>query len=136
MVERFQLKAFVEAVMVVDEGVATTKDVDLGMMMGAGILPGTAGPRRRGRPRRDARAARAGRARVGRRVRGAPAPAAARESGTAGQEDRPGILLLPAGGRRLRAEGDDPARDARRTRDLLAQSAPDQPDLAAGGRAT
>ena len=40
VVERFQLKAFVEAVMVVDEGVASTKDVDLGMMMGAGILPG------------------------------------------------------------------------------------------------
>ncbi len=40
VVERFQLKAFVEAVMVVDEGVSTTKDVDLGMMMGAGILPG------------------------------------------------------------------------------------------------
>jgi enoyl-CoA hydratase / 3-hydroxyacyl-CoA dehydrogenase len=40
VVDRFQLKAFVEAVMVVDEGVATTKDVDLGMMMGAGILPG------------------------------------------------------------------------------------------------
>src|SRR6266513_5021271 len=38
--ERFQLKAFVEAVMLVDEGVSTTKDVDLGMMMGAGILPG------------------------------------------------------------------------------------------------
>src|ERR671937_3314903 len=37
---RFQLKAFVEAVMLVDEGVAQTKDVDLGMMMGAGILPG------------------------------------------------------------------------------------------------
>jgi enoyl-CoA hydratase / 3-hydroxyacyl-CoA dehydrogenase len=40
VVERFQLKAFCEAVMVVDEGVATTKDVDLGLMMGAGILPG------------------------------------------------------------------------------------------------
>ncbi len=40
VVERFQLKAFVEAVMLVDEGVASTKDVDLGMMMGAGILPG------------------------------------------------------------------------------------------------
>src|SRR5919197_396455 len=40
VVERFQLKAFVEAVMLVDEGVAQTKDVDLGMMMGAGILPG------------------------------------------------------------------------------------------------
>jgi enoyl-CoA hydratase/3-hydroxyacyl-CoA dehydrogenase len=40
VVERFQLKAFVEAAMLVDEGVASTKDVDLGMMMGAGILPG------------------------------------------------------------------------------------------------
>src|SRR5919198_3629155 len=40
VVERFQLKAFVEAVMLVDEGVASTKDVELGMMMGAGILPG------------------------------------------------------------------------------------------------
>jgi enoyl-CoA hydratase/3-hydroxyacyl-CoA dehydrogenase len=40
VVDRFQLKAFVEAVMLVDEGVTTTKDVDLGMMMGAGILPG------------------------------------------------------------------------------------------------
>ena len=40
VVDRFQLKAFVEAAMLVDEGVATTKDVDLGMMMGAGILPG------------------------------------------------------------------------------------------------
>src|SRR5919198_308758 len=40
VVERFQLKAFVEGVMLVDEGVTTTKDVDLGLMMGAGILPG------------------------------------------------------------------------------------------------
>ena len=40
VVERFQLKAFVEAVRLVDEGVAATKDVELGMMMGAGILPG------------------------------------------------------------------------------------------------
>lgn len=40
VVERFQLKAFVEAAMLVDEGIASTKDVDLGMMMGAGILPG------------------------------------------------------------------------------------------------
>jgi len=40
VVERFQLKAFVEAVMLVDEGVTGTKDVELGMMMGAGILPG------------------------------------------------------------------------------------------------
>jgi enoyl-CoA hydratase/3-hydroxyacyl-CoA dehydrogenase len=40
VVERFQLKAFAEAVSLVNDGVATTKDVDLGLMMGAGILPG------------------------------------------------------------------------------------------------
>src|SRR6476659_3566075 len=40
VVDRFQLKAFAEAVMVVGEGVGATKDVELGMMMGAGILPG------------------------------------------------------------------------------------------------
>src|ERR671910_14558 len=40
VVERFGLKALAEACRVIDEGVSTTKDVDLGMMMGAGILPG------------------------------------------------------------------------------------------------
>src|ERR671919_1017762 len=40
VVERFGLKALAEACLVVDEGVSTTKDIELGMMMGAGILPG------------------------------------------------------------------------------------------------
>jgi enoyl-CoA hydratase/3-hydroxyacyl-CoA dehydrogenase len=40
VVERFQLKALAEACRVIDEGVSTAKDVELGMMMGAGILPG------------------------------------------------------------------------------------------------
>src|ERR687891_2313582 len=40
VVERFGLKALAEACLLVDEGVSTTKDIDLGMMMGAGILPG------------------------------------------------------------------------------------------------
>jgi len=40
LVERFGLKAIVEACLVVEEGVAGTKDVDVGMMAGAGILPG------------------------------------------------------------------------------------------------
>jgi enoyl-CoA hydratase/3-hydroxyacyl-CoA dehydrogenase len=40
VVERFQLKAFNEACLVLEEGVAGAKDIDLGMMMGAGILPG------------------------------------------------------------------------------------------------
>src|SRR3954463_6599007 len=40
LVERSQLKALVEACLVVEEGVAGTKDVDIGMMAGAGVMPG------------------------------------------------------------------------------------------------
>jgi enoyl-CoA hydratase / 3-hydroxyacyl-CoA dehydrogenase len=39
VVDRFLLKAFVESCLVLEEGVATTKDIDLGMMAGAGIMP-------------------------------------------------------------------------------------------------
>jgi enoyl-CoA hydratase/carnithine racemase len=39
VVDRFVLKAFVEACLVLEEGVATSKDIDLGMMAGAGIIP-------------------------------------------------------------------------------------------------
>ncbi len=37
--ERFSLKAFVEACLVLEEGVATTRDIDLAMMTGAGLVP-------------------------------------------------------------------------------------------------
>ena len=40
LVERFGLKALIESCLVVEDGVAQTKDVEIGMMMGAGILPG------------------------------------------------------------------------------------------------
>jgi enoyl-CoA hydratase/carnithine racemase len=40
LVERFGLKALVECCRLVEEGVAGIKDVDLGMMTGAGIMPG------------------------------------------------------------------------------------------------
>jgi enoyl-CoA hydratase / 3-hydroxyacyl-CoA dehydrogenase len=40
LVERFGLKALVEACLVIEEGVAGTKDTEIGMMAGAGILPG------------------------------------------------------------------------------------------------
>jgi enoyl-CoA hydratase/3-hydroxyacyl-CoA dehydrogenase len=39
LVERFTLKALVEACLVLEEGVASMKDIDLGMMAGAGIMP-------------------------------------------------------------------------------------------------
>src|SRR5919198_248657 len=40
VVDRFTLKAFVEACLVLEEGVASLKDIEIGMMTGAGILPG------------------------------------------------------------------------------------------------
>ena len=40
LVERFALKALVECCLVLEEGVAGIKDIDIGMMAGAGILPG------------------------------------------------------------------------------------------------
>jgi enoyl-CoA hydratase / 3-hydroxyacyl-CoA dehydrogenase len=40
VVDRFSLKAFVEACLVLEEGVASLKDIETGMMMGAGLLPG------------------------------------------------------------------------------------------------
>ncbi|HEX8743729.1 MAG TPA: enoyl-CoA hydratase-related protein [Thermoleophilaceae bacterium] len=40
LVERFGLKTLVECCLVLEEGVASMKDIDVGMMMGAGILPG------------------------------------------------------------------------------------------------
>ncbi|MEX0992447.1 MAG: enoyl-CoA hydratase-related protein [Solirubrobacterales bacterium] len=40
VVDRFTLKAFKEACLVLEEGVSSLKDIEVGMMMGAGILPG------------------------------------------------------------------------------------------------
>lgn len=39
LAERFTLKALVEACLVLEEGVATTREIDLGMMAGAGLVP-------------------------------------------------------------------------------------------------
>jgi enoyl-CoA hydratase/3-hydroxyacyl-CoA dehydrogenase len=39
LVDRFSLKALVEACLVLEEGVASLREIDLGMMAGAGIMP-------------------------------------------------------------------------------------------------
>ncbi|HWE11205.1 MAG TPA: enoyl-CoA hydratase-related protein [Solirubrobacteraceae bacterium] len=39
LIDRFTLKAFVESCLVLEEGVAAAKDIDLGMLAGAGITP-------------------------------------------------------------------------------------------------
>ena len=38
--ERFALKAFVESCLVLEEGVAGVRDIDMGLMLGAGMVPG------------------------------------------------------------------------------------------------
>jgi enoyl-CoA hydratase/3-hydroxyacyl-CoA dehydrogenase len=40
LVERMGLKTLVESCLVLEEGVASAKDIEVGMMMGAGVLPG------------------------------------------------------------------------------------------------
>jgi enoyl-CoA hydratase/carnithine racemase len=40
LADRFGLKAFVEACLVLEEGIAGIRDIDLGMMMGTGMIPG------------------------------------------------------------------------------------------------
>ena len=40
LAERMGLKTLVEACLVLEEGVAAAKDIEMGMMMGAGVLPG------------------------------------------------------------------------------------------------
>jgi enoyl-CoA hydratase/3-hydroxyacyl-CoA dehydrogenase len=39
LVDRFSLKALVESCLLLEEGVATVRDIDLGMMAGAGLIP-------------------------------------------------------------------------------------------------
>jgi enoyl-CoA hydratase/3-hydroxyacyl-CoA dehydrogenase len=40
LAERVSLKAFIESCLVLEEGVAGIRDIDLGMMMGTGMIPG------------------------------------------------------------------------------------------------
>ena len=114
VVERFTLKAFLEACLVLEEGVASLKDIETGMMTGAGILPGPfARADERGLDEMLAALERA-EAEWGEQLRAADDPAPAGRAGPARQEDRPGILPLSAAGPGVRAEGDRAARDARR----------------------
>jgi enoyl-CoA hydratase / 3-hydroxyacyl-CoA dehydrogenase len=39
LVDRFTLKALAESCLVLEEGIASMREIDLGMMAGAGIIP-------------------------------------------------------------------------------------------------
>ena len=136
LAELMKLKAIVEACLVLEEGVCTVRDIDLGMMAGAGMDP------RRGifPPFMGAdmlgldvvlEKLEAARERARRPLRAADGSAAPRRPGPPRPEDRPRLLRLPAA-RRGRADRHGQARDARRRRDRLAGQPADERDLAAG----
>ena len=131
IVERMGLKTLVESCLVLEEGVASAKDIEMGMMMGAGILPGPFSTGRRRRPRHDPGAARESPTGVGRRLRTPLSAQAAGGTEPAGEEDGPGLLPLSAAGPR-RAARDRAARDTRRHRHRVAEPPAGEPALAAG----
>ena len=134
LAERFVLKAFVEACLLLEEGVATVKRHRPGDDGRRRADPAAVRPRRRDRPRRGARRAGARGERVGRALRAAADPAPARRSGPPGPEERAGLLPLSAARRRLRPGRGGQARDARRGRDRVADQPAGQLDLARGDR--
>ena len=128
IVERFTLKAFVEACLVLEEGVASLKDIEIGMMTGAGILPGPfARADERGLDEMLAALERA-ESGVGRGLRAAARSCAAssRRGGSAARPARASSpTRSPTPGFR---EGDGAARDARRGGGDLAQPPAREPD--------
>ena len=137
LAELFTLKALVEACLVLEEGVSTVREIDLGP-----------DGRRRVDPRRGLfppfwkadlegldvmleKIERYG----GAARRAVPPPTALRRlvaQGRLGLKSRPGLLRLPAAREGEQARGQ--ARDARRRRDRLARQPADERDLPAGDR--
>ncbi len=131
-----KLKAIVEACLVLEEGVCTVRDIDLGMMAGAGMDP------RRGifPPFMGAdmlgldvvlEKLEAAQSRARRALRAADGSAAPGRPGPPRPEDRPRLLRLPAA-RRGRPDRHGQARDSRRRRNRLAGQPADERDLPAG----
>ena len=94
LVDRFGLKALVESCLVLEEGIATTREIDLGMMAGAGIIPPPFA--RADQVGLDELLERLERAAVewGEDVRAAADPSAAGRAGPARGEVGPGLLPL------------------------------------------
>ena len=139
LVELLSLKTFLEACLVLEEGVATHRDIDFGMMAGAGLDPrrGLLPPFMKADSEGLDDGARADGERAGaprRALLAAHDPAPPGRPGPARPEERPGLLPLPPARRRA-ARRDGQARDAlRRDRDRVARQRPDELDLPAGDR--
>ena len=134
----FTCRALIEACLLVEEGVCSVRDIDLGMMAGAGLDP------RKGLLPPFWKADVEGLDKVletmerleeklRRALRPADHPEAAGRPGPPRPRDRPGLLPLPAG-RRGRAGRDGQARDPRQRRHRLARQPADELALAAGDR--
>ena len=122
LAERFALRALVESCLVVEEGVAGAREVDLALATAAGLSPPPlAGADATGLAR-AARAARGCRRQPRRALRAADDPAPPRRPGPPRRGRRPGVL--PVGATRRRAGGAGQARVARRGRDRLARDPP------------
>ena len=132
VVERFTLKAFVEACLVLEEGVSSLREIETGMMTGAGILPGPfARADERGLDEMLAALERA-EAEWGDRF---AVPLILRRlvaQGRLGKKTGQGFFPYPQPDAGLRPEGDGAARDARGGRDHLAQPAAREPAQPAG----
>ena len=134
LVAMFTCRALIEACLLVEEGVCSVRDIDVGMMAGAGLDPrkgllppfwkaDVEGPRHGARA--DGAAARRSTASASRRRSPCRRLVA---QGRLGLASRPGLLPLPAA-RRGRSGGDGQARDPRRRRDRLARQRADERDL-------
>ena len=134
LVALFTCRALIEACLLVEEGVCSVRDIDLGMMTGAGLDPrkgllppfwkaDVEGPRHHA----GADGGAGGEARRALRAAGAAAPP--RRPGPPRHGRGPGLLPLPAA-RRGRAGRDGEAGDPRRRRDRLARQRADERRLA------
>ena len=134
LVAMFTCRALIEACLLVEEGVCSVRDIDLGMMAGAGLDP------RRGLLPPFWKADVEGldkvleqieqlRGEARRPLRAAGHPEAPGRPGPPRPRHRPGLLPLPAA-RRGRAARDGEAGDPRRRRDRLARQPADERGLA------
>ncbi len=125
LVELLSLKTFVEACLVLEEGVASHRDIDFGMIGGAGMDPrrgllppfmraDSRGPRQRSRGARARRASATASASRRRRSCAGSSP-----RGGSGAAERPGLLRLRPARRRPAGGGGGQARDTRRRGDRL-----------------
>ena len=138
LIDMFGCRALIEACLLVEEGISSVRDIDLGMMTGAGLDP------RKGLLPPFWKADVEGLDKMLEKIealeekygeRFAPPITLKRlvAQGRLGHHHRPGLLRLPAA-RRRRAAGEGEARDPRPGRDRLARQRADERGPPAGDR--